>query len=213
MDKKEKAFRIIEALKEEYPDALCALRCETDYELMIAVRLSAQCTDERVNLITPALFERFPTLESFVQADVAEVEELVRSCGFYKHKARDIVLACQMLLTDYGGKVPDTMEELLKLPGVGRKTANLLLGDLYGVPGSVVCDTHCIRICGKLGLTDGTRDPAKCEDQLRAVLPPEESSDFCHRIVLHGRAVCTARKPACERCRLSPFCDHFHSAP
>ena len=141
---------------------------------------------------------------------MAEVEELVRSCGFYKHKARDIVLACQMLLTDYGGKVPDTMEALLKLPGVGRKTANLLLGDLYGVPGSVVCDTHCIRICGKLGLTDGTKDPAKCEEQLRAVLPPEESSDFCHRIVLHGRAVCTARKPACERCSLAPFCDYFN---
>ena len=211
MEQKEKALRIIEALKEDYPDALCALHSQKDYELMIAVRLSAQCTDERVNLITPALFARFPTLESFAQADVAEVEELVRSCGFYKHKARDIVLACQMLLTDYGGRVPDTMESLLKLPGVGRKTANLLLGDLYGVPGSVVCDTHCIRICGKLGLTDGTKDPAKCEEQLRAVLPPEESSDFCHRIVLHGRAVCTARRPACERCSLAPFCAYFNS--
>ena len=210
MEKKEKALRVIEALKEDYPDALCALHSQKDYELMIAVRLSAQCTDERVNLITPALFSRFPTLESFAQADVAEVEELVRSCGFYKHKARDIVLACQMLLTDYGGRVPDTMEALLKLPGVGRKTANLLLGDLYRVPGSVVCDTHCIRICGKLGLTDGTKDPAKCEDQLRAVLPPEESSDFCHRIVLHGRAVCTARKPACQNCSLAPFCEYFN---
>ena len=210
MEKKEKAIKIIEALKADYPDALCALHNEKDYELMIAVRLSAQCTDERVNQITPALFARFPSLESFAAADVAEVEELVRSCGFYKHKARDIVLACQMLLTDYGGKVPDSMEALLKLPGVGRKTANLLLGDLYSVPGSVVCDTHCIRICGKLGLTDGTKDPAKCEDQLRAVLPPEESSDFCHRIVLHGRAVCTARKPACERCSLAPFCDYFN---
>lgn len=209
MEQKEKALRIIEALKEDYPDALCALHSQKDYELMIAVRLSAQCTDERVNQITPALFERFPSLESFASADVAEVEELVRSCGFYKHKARDIVLACQMLLTDYGGRVPDTMEALLKLPGVGRKTANLLLGDLYGVPGSVVCDTHCIRICGKLGLTDGTKDPAKCEDQLRAVLPPEESSDFCHRIVLHGRAVCTARKPACARCSLAPFCAYY----
>ena len=211
MEKKEKALRIIEALKEDYPDALCALHSQKDYELMIAVRLSAQCTDERVNLITPALFERFPTLESFAEADVAEVEQLVHSCGFYKHKARDIVLACQMLLRDYGGRVPDSMEELLKLPGVGRKTANLLLGDLYGVPGSVVCDTHCIRICGKLGLTDGAKDPAKCEEQLRAVLPPEESSDFCHRIVLHGRAVCTARRPACERCSLAPFCAYFNS--
>ena len=197
MEKKEKALRVIEALKEDYPDALCALHSQKDYELMIAVRLSAQCTDERVNLITPALFARFPTLESFAAADVAEVEALVRSCGFYKHKARDIVMACQMLLTDYGGRVPDTMESLLKLPGVGRKTANLLLGDLYGVPGSV-------------GLTDGTKDPAKCEEQLRAVLPPAESSDFCHRIVLHGRAVCTARKPACERCSLAPFCDFYH---
>ena len=205
----EQVSAIVAALEAEYPDADCTLEERDPWKLLVQVRLAAQCTDERVNLITPALFARFPTLESFAQADVAEVEELVRSCGFYKHKARDIVLACQMLLTDYGGRVPDTMEALLKLPGVGRKTANLLLGDLYRVPGSVVCDTHCIRICGKLGLTDGTKDPAKCEDQLRAVLPPEESSDFCHRIVLHGRAVCTARKPACERCSLAPFCDYF----
>ena len=200
---------IIEALRLAYPDAVCALRAEKDYELMISVRLSAQCTDERVNQITPALFARFPTLEAFAQADVAVVEEYVRSCGFYKHKARDIVLACQTLLRDYGGKVPDTMEELLKIPGVGRKTANLLLGDLYRVPGSVVCDTHCIRICGKLGLTDGTKDPAKAEQQLRRILPPEESSDFCHRIVLHGRAVCTARKPNCAACTLAPYCRFF----
>ena len=200
---------IIEALRLAYPDAVCALRAEKDYELMISVRLSAQCTDERVNQITPALFARFPTLEAFAQADVAEVEEYVRSCGFYKHKARDIVLACQTLLRDYGGRVPDTMVELLKIPGVGRKTANLLLGDLYRVPGSVVCDTHCIRICGKLGLTDGTKDPAKAEQQLRRILPPEESSDFCHRIVLHGRAVCTARKPNCAACTLAPYCRFF----
>ena len=200
---------IIEALRLAYPDAVCALRAEKDYELMISVRLSAQCTDERVNQITPALFARFPTLEAFAQAGVAVVEEYVRSCGFYKHKARDIVLACQTLLRDYGGRVPDTMEELLKIPGVGRKTANLLLGDLYRVPGSVVCDTHCIRICGKLGLTDGTKDPAKAEQQLRRILPPEESSDFCHRIVLHGRAVCTARKPNCAACTLAPYCRFF----
>ena len=209
MDAKTRALHVIEELKKDYPDALCALHSQKDYELMIAVRLSAQCTDERVNLVTPALFAKYPTLESFAEADVADVEEMVHSCGFYKHKARDIVLACQTLLRDYGGRVPDTMEELLKVPGVGRKTANLLLGDLYSVPGSVVCDTHCIRICGKLGLTDGTKDPAKCETQLRAVLPPEESSDFCHRIVLHGRAVCTARKPACERCSLAPCCAFF----
>ena len=209
MDKKERALRIIEALKTEYPDALCALHSQKDYELLIAVRLSAQCTDERVNLVTPALFAKYPTLESFAEADVSDIEQMVHSCGFYKHKARDIVLACQTLLRDYGGRVPDTMEELLKIPGVGRKTANLLLGDLYSVPGSVVCDTHCIRICGKLGLTDGTKDPAKCETQLRAVLPPEESADFCHRIVLHGRAVCTARRPDCGRCPLAPYCVFF----
>ena len=209
MDRKERALHIIEALKTEYPDAVCALHSQKDYELMIAVRLSAQCTDERVNLVTPALFAKYPTLASFAEADVSDIERMVHSCGFYKHKARDIVLACQTLLRDYGGRVPDTMEELLKLPGVGRKTANLLLGDLYSVPGSVVCDTHCIRICGKLGLTDGTKDPAKCETQLRAVLPPEESADFCHRIVLHGRAVCTARRPDCGRCPLAPYCVFF----
>ena len=213
MDAKTRALHVIEELKKDYPEALCALHSRKDYELMIAVRLSAQCTDERVNLVTPALFEKYPTLERFAEADVADVEQMVHSCGFYKHKARDIVLACQTLLRDYGGKVPDTMEALLKIPGVGRKTANLLLGDLYSVPGSVVCDTHCIRICGKLGLTDGTKDPAKCETQLREVLPPEESSDFCHRIVLHGRAVCTARKPACERCSLAPCCAFFSGDP
>ena len=198
---------VIAALKEAYPQALCALRYQKDYELMIAVRLSAQCTDERVNKITPALFERFPTLDDFAGADVAEVEDYVRSCGFYHHKARDIVLACQMLRDEYGGKVPDTMEALLKLPGVGRKTANLLLGDLYGQP-AVVCDTHCIRITNKLGLTVG-KDPGKVEEQLWKILPPEESSDFCHRLVLHGRAVCDARKPACERCTLAPYCKTF----
>ncbi len=206
---KEKVEQLIRALQEAYPDPVCALHYEKDYELMIAVRLSAQCTDERVNQITPALFARFPTLEAFAEADVAEVEELVHSCGFFRQKAKDIVLACQMLLTEHGGKVPDTMEALLKLPGVGRKTANLLLGDLYGIPGSVVCDTHCIRISNKLGLARG-KEPEKVETQLRAILPPEESSDFCHRIVLHGRAVCTARKPDCQNCTLSPWCDFFH---
>ena len=170
----EKVNAIIELLKKRYPDALCALHYEKDYELMIAVRLSAQCTDARVNLVTPALFEAYPTLEDMANADIAHVEELVHSCGFYKHKARDIVLGCQMLLRDYGGKVPGTMEELLRIPGVGRKTANLLLGDLYGVPGSVVCDTHCIRICGRLGLSQG-KEPEKVEQQLRAVLPPDRS--------------------------------------
>ena len=208
----EKVLNIIEALKQAYPDPVCALHYETDYQLMIAVRLSAQCTDERVNQVTPALFERFPSLEAFAEADVAEVEEYVHSCGFYRHKARDIVLACQMLLEKHDGKVPNTMEELLALPGVGRKTANLLLGDLYGTPGSVVCDTHCIRISNKLGLAKG-KEPEKVEQQLRKILPPEESSDFCHRIVLHGRAVCTARKPQCESCTLANWCDFFHQTP
>ena len=205
MEMQERVAGVIAALKEEYPDALCALQYKKDYELMIAVRLSAQCTDARVNLVTPGLFARFPTLDAFADADIADVEECVRSCGFYKHKARDIVLSCQMLLERFGGRVPGTMEELLTLPGVGRKTANLLLGDLYKAPGAVVCDTHCIRITNKLGLASG-KEPEKVERQLRAILPPEESSDFCHRIVLHGRAVCTARKPACERCTLRPYC-------
>ena len=200
-----KVAAIIEILKNRYPDALCALHYQKDYELMIAVRLSAQCTDARVNLVTPALFEKYPTLEDMAHADIEDVEKMVHSCGFYKHKARDIVLACQMLLSDYGGKVPDRMEDLLKLPGVGRKTANLLLGDLYTVPGSVVCDTHCIRICGRLGLSKG-KEPEKVEKQLRKILPPEESSDFCHRIVLYGREICTARSPKCGQCPLSPFC-------
>lgn len=205
----EKVNTIIELLKKRYPDALCALHYEKDYELMIAVRLSAQCTDARVNLVTPALFEAYPTLEDMANADIAHVEELVHSCGFYKHKARDIVLGCQMLLSDYGGKVPGTMEELLKIPGVGRKTANLLLGDLYAVPGSVVCDTHCIRICGRLGLSHG-KEPEKVEAQLRAILPPEESSDFCHRIVLFGRDCCTARNPDCGNCPLSLYCREYN---
>ena len=207
MEVSSKVTNILSALKELYPDALCALHFGKDYELMIAVRLSAQCTDARVNLVTPALFAKYPTLEAFAAADVGDVEELVRSCGFYKHKARDIVLACQMLLSDYHGRVPDNMEDLLKLPGVGRKTANLLLGDIYHKE-AYVCDTHCIRICGKLGLSQG-KDPQKVEMQLRKVIPPEESSDFCHRIVLHGRAVCTARNPKCSQCTLAPFCDFF----
>ena len=206
---KEKVNAIIELLKQRYPNALCALHYDKDYELMIAVRLSAQCTDARVNLVTPGLFAAYPTLEEMAGADIAHVEELVHSCGFYKHKARDIVLGCQMLLRDYGGKVPGTMEELLKIPGVGRKTANLLLGDLYAVPGSVVCDTHCIRICGRLGLSHG-KEPEKVEAQLRAILPPEESSDFCHRIVLFGRDCCTARNPDCGNCPLSLYCREYN---
>ena len=205
---KEKVSAIIDILKDIYPNPVCALHYSKDYELMIAVRLSAQCTDARVNLVTPHLFAAYPTLESMAAAPIEHVEELVHSCGFYKHKARDIVLACQMLLEKHDGKVPGTMEELLKLPGVGRKTANLLLGDLFAVPGSVVCDTHCIRICERLGLSKG-KDPEKVEQQLRRILPPEESSDFCHRIVLFGRDTCTARSPKCDGCQLRPWCQAF----
>lgn len=201
----EKVTAIIAALRKRYPDALCALHYGKDYELMISVRLSAQCTDARVNQVTPALFARYPTLDAFAEADVAEVEEYVRSCGFFHHKAQDIVAACRMLRDEYGGRVPDTMEQLLRLPGVGRKTANLLLGDLYGKP-AVVCDTHCIRIANRLGLARG-KEPEKVERQLRAILPPEESSDFCHRIVLFGREVCTARSPHCDRCELRGIFD------
>ena len=200
---------IIEELKKLYPEGICSLEYEKDYELLFSVRLAAQCTDERVNQVTPALFARFPTLEALAKADIAEVEQYIHSTGFFRAKARDIVLASQMLLSEYGGKVPDTMEDLLKLPGVGRKTANLILGDVYHAPGVVVADTHCIRITGLLGLTDGTKDPQKVEMQLREVLPPEESNDFCHRMVLHGRAVCIARRPQCQSCTLRPWCDHF----
>ena len=200
---------IVEELKVLYPDSLCSLEYKKDYELLFSVRLAAQCTDERVNKVTPALYKRFPTLESLAGAEVSEVEEYIHSTGFFRAKAKDIVLASQMLLRDYGGRVPGTMEELLKIPGVGRKTANLILGDVYHTPGVVVADTHCIRITGLLGLTDGTKDPGKVETQLRAVLPPEESNDFCHRMVLHGRAVCVARRPQCQDCTLRPWCDHF----
>jgi len=206
---KEKALAIIELLKARYPDAPCALHYQTDYQLMIAVRLSAQCTDARVNLVTPALFAAYPTLEALANARVEDIESYIHSCGFFRQKAKDIVGACQMLLEKHGGKVPDTMEALLALPGVGRKTANLLLGDLYGKPGSVVCDTHCIRICGKLGLSQG-KDPEKVESQLRKILPPEESSDFCHRIVLFGREVCIARSPKCGECELRGLCKEFN---
>lgn len=198
---------IIKELKQLYPDALCSLEYQKDYELLFSVRLAAQCTDARVNLVTPALFERFPTLEAFAAATPDEVGEYVRSCGFWRAKAKDIVGSAQMLLRDFGGKVPDNMDNLLRLPGVGRKTANLILGDIYGKEG-YVCDTHCIRITGRLGITDGSKDPLKVEQQLRKTIPPEESSDFCHRMVLHGRALCMARGPKCGECPLRELCDY-----
>jgi len=203
-----KVNAIIDILKERYPDALCALHYKKDYELLISVRLAAQCTDARVNLVTPALFADYPSLESLAEANISDIETYIHSCGFYRQKAKDIVHACQMLIRDYDSKVPGTMEELLKLPGVGRKTANLILGDIYRIPGSVVCDTHCIRICGRLGLSEG-KEPEKVEQQLRKILPPEESSDFCHRIVFFGREVCTARNPKCSQCPLAPHCSYF----
>ncbi len=199
---------MVDGLKQLYPDGICSLQYKKDYELLFAVRLSAQCTDERVNQVTPALFARFPTLEAFAQADVEEVGEYIHSCGFFRAKSRDLVLCAQMLLSQHGGKVPGTMEELVALPGVGRKTANLILGDVFHTPGVVVADTHCIRISGRLGLTDGTKDPGKVEKQLRKILPPEESNDFCHRLVLHGRAICTARQAKCGMCPLAPVCDY-----
>lgn len=211
MKREEDVHSIVNALKQLYPDALCSLQYDKDYELLFAVRLSAQCTDERVNKVTPALFERFPTLEAFAEADPAEVAKYIHSCGFFNGKSRDLVRCAQMLLRDYGGKVPSEMEDLLKLPGVGRKTANLIQGDIFHTPGVVVADTHCIRITGRLGLTDGTKDPAKVEQQLRKVLPPEESNNFCHRMVLHGRAVCTARVAKCEICPLTDWCTHYQS--
>lgn len=197
---------IVHGLEEEYPLAECTLDYNKAYELLFSVRLAAQCTDARVNMVTPALFERFPTLESFAQAQPEEVEPYIHSCGFYRAKARDIVGAARMLIDDFGGRVPDTMEQLLKLPGVGRKTANLILGDVYNVPGSTVVDTHCIRLSNRLGLVDDLKDPVKIEAELRKQLPPEKSSDFCHRLVLHGRAVCTARSPRCEECCLKDVC-------
>lgn len=212
MKQKQDVISIVEALKELYPDALCSLQYDKDYELLFAVRLSAQCTDERVNKVTPALFQRFPTLESFAEADPAEVAQYIHSCGFFNGKSKDLVNCARMLLSDYGGKVPSKMEDLLRLPGVGRKTANLIQGDIFNTPGVVVADTHCIRITGRLGLTDGTKDPTKVEQQLRAVLPPEESNNFCHRMVLHGRALCMARKPDCENCALRALCDYGSTA-
>ena len=196
-------------LSAQDPEARYSLDYDKAYELLFSVRLAAQCTDERVNQITPALFARFPTLEAFAEADVAEVEQYVHSCGFYRAKARDIVACAQMLLEKHGGRVPDTMEELTALPGVGRKTANLILGDVYRIPGATVVDTHCIRLSNRMGLVDDLKDPVKIEMALRRILPPERSSDFCHCLVLHGRAVCDARKPACERCCVKHLCQHF----
>lgn len=206
MTTEERAAGILAALKAEYPDAECTLEETDPWKLLVQVRLAAQCTDARVNMVTPALFARFPDCRAMAEADVSEVEEYIHSCGFYRGKARDIVLTAQRLVQVYDGIVPNTMEELLTLPGVGRKSANLILGDVYNVPGSVVVDTHCIRLANRMGLVENMKEPAKIEPVLRALLPPEESNNFCHRLVLHGRAVCDARKPLCEKCCCSAYC-------
>ncbi len=196
----------VNALEKEYPDAICSLTAVKPFELLVAVRLSAQCTDARVNLVTPALFSRYQTLEDYANAEIEEVEEYVRSCGFYHTKARDIVAMAKALLDEYNGVIPDTIDELVKLPGVGRKTANLIVGDIYGKP-AVVADTHLIRITNLIGLVE-TKDPKKVEHELKKLLPPEKSNDFCHRCVLHGRAVCVARRPKCDVCCMKSFCKY-----
>lgn len=204
MRKKEIAEFAVEQLKADYPDAICSLDANDPLQLIIATRLSAQCTDARVNLVTPGLFAKYPTIDDYASANIEDVEAIVRPCGFYHMKARDIIGMAQMIRDEYGGTVPDTIDELVKLPGVGRKTANLIVGDVYGKP-AVVADTHLIRISNRLGLVK-TKDPYKVEMELKKLLPPDESNDFCHRCVLHGRAVCDARKPKCEICNLKRVC-------
>lgn len=204
MTKKQKAAFCVEALKKEYPDALCSLNAKNPLELLIATRLSAQCTDARVNLVTPALFEKYKTLDDYCNAEIKDVEEIIHSCGFYRAKAKDIVGIAQKIKSDFGGEVPNTIEKLTSLPGVGRKTANLIMGDVYKQP-AVVADTHLIRITNLLGLVN-SKDPFKVETELKKILPPEESNDFCHRAVLHGRAVCIARRSKCDVCCMKEVC-------
>lgn len=204
---KERARKAVDLLKAYYPDAQCSLTYEKPHELLIATRLSAQCTDARVNMVTPALFAKYPTLESFAEANVDDVCELIKSCGLYKTKGRDIVAMCRMLIDEFNGIMPDTIEELTRLPGIGRKTANLMLGDVFHKP-AVVVDTHCIRINGRLGFCEG-KDAAKIEKVLKEILPPEESSDYCHRIVQYGRDICTARNPKCGECVLAEICPSY----
>ena len=205
MTKKEKALFAVNALKKEYPDAICSLDSSNNFELLVATRLSAQCTDARVNIVTPELFGKYKTLEDYASANLEDVEAIVRPCGFYHTKAKDIIGMAKMIIEKFDGKVPDNIEELTSLPGVGRKTANLICGDVYGKP-AVVADTHLIRITNLLGLV-ATKDPLKVELQLKEILPPEESNDFCHRCVLHGRAVCIARRPKCDNCCMAQICD------
>lgn len=206
MTKKEKALLAVETLKKKYPESICSLNADNPLQLIIATRLSAQCTDARVNLVTPGLFAKYKTVEDFANADVQDIEKIIHSCGFFRAKAKDIVGMCQKMISDFGGEVPSTIEELTSLPGVGRKTANLIMGDVYGQP-AVVADTHLIRISNLLGLVS-TKDPLKVEMQLRELLPPEESNDFCHRCVLHGRDTCISGRPKCGECEMRDFCSH-----
>ncbi len=204
MTKKERVLKVIELLKKQYPDAKCSLTSSNAFELLVAVRLSAQCTDARVNLVTPALFERYKTLDDYANADLKDIENYIRSCGFYKNKATSIIGMARMIRDDFGGKVPDNIDDLVKLPGVGRKTANLIVGDVYGKE-SIVVDTHMIRISNRLGLVS-VKDPKKIEFELKKIVPSNDGSDFCHRIVLFGRDTCRARKPDCQNCILSDYC-------
>lgn len=204
MTKKERAKILVDELKNEYPDAICSLTADNPFELLVATRLSAQCTDARVNLVTPALFSKYKTLDDYANADVKDIEEIIHSCGFYHGKARDIIEMAKGVRDRFGGTVPDNIEDLTSLQGVGRKTANLIVGDVYKKP-AVVADTHLIRLTNRMGLVN-TKDPKKVEMELKKILPPEESNDFCHRCVLHGRAVCTARKANCENCCLNDVC-------
>ncbi len=204
MTKKERALKAIELLKELYPEAICSLNAGNPFELLVAVRLSAQCTDARVNLVTPVLFEKYKTLDDYCNAYQGDIENIIHSCGFYKSKAQSIVAMANMIRDDFGGVVPDNIEDLIKLPGVGRKTANLIVGDVYGKE-SIVVDTHMIRISNRLGLVD-TKDPKKIEFALKKIVPSNEGADFCHRIVLFGRDTCSARKPKCGECSLYEIC-------
>ena len=204
MTKKQRAKLLVEGLKKEYPDAICSLTADNPFELLVATRLSAQCTDARVNLVTPALFAKYKTLDDYVNADVKDIEDIIHSCGFYHGKARDIIEMARGVRDRFNGIVPDNIEDLTSLQGVGRKTANLIVGDVYGKP-AVVADTHLIRLTNRMGLVE-TKDPKKVEMELKRILPPEESNDFCHRAVLHGRAVCTARKADCENCAVNDVC-------
>ena len=204
MTKKERARLLVEELKKAYPDAICSLVAGNPFELLVATRLSAQCTDARVNLVTPALFSKYRTLDDYVNADVKDIEEIIHSCGFYHGKARDIIEMARGVRDNFGGVVPDNIDDLTTLSGVGRKTANLIVGDVYKKP-AVVADTHLIRLTNRMGLV-ATKNPKKVETELKRILPPEESNDFCHRCVLHGRAVCTARKANCEKCSLNEHC-------